>query len=56
MKTKARVYEIIIKVVDDYSIEEQFTGVKQVREELEGGGGLDLGSLKIRSLKVREIK
>ena len=56
MKAKARVYEIILKVVDDYPLEEQYTGVKAVREELEGSGGLDLGTLKIRSLKVREIK
>ena len=53
MKTKKRVYEIILKVVDDYPPEEQLSGVKEVREEAEN---VDLGTLKIRSLKVREIK
>ena len=53
-KTKNRVYEIIFKVVDDYPPDEQYTGVGQVRQTVEG---TDLGgSLKIRSIKVREIK
>ena len=62
MKNKARVYEIILKVVDDYPTEEQLSGVKEVREnvahDLKLANDLKLGldSLKIRSLKVREIK
>ena len=53
MKAKARVYEIIFKVVDDYPPDEQYTGVKEVRESVED---VYLNSLKIRSIKVREIK
>ena len=53
MKTQNRVYEIIFKVVDDYPPDEQYTGVGQVRASV---ADVDLGTLKIRSIKVREIK
>ena len=54
MKAKARVYEIIFKVVDNYPPDEQYTGAKEVRQAVEDTYWE--GSLKIRSLKVREIK
>ena len=53
IKTKNRVYEIIFKVVDDYPPDEQYTGVGEVRDSV---ADVDLGSLKIRSIKVQEIK
>ena len=53
MKTQNRAYEIIFRVVDDYPPDEQYTGVGEVRSSV---ADTDLGSLKIRSIKVREIK
>ena len=50
---KNRVFEIIFKVEDDYPEDEQYTGVKALREALRD---VDIAGLKIRSTKIREIK
>ena len=53
MKTQDRVYEITFKVIDDYPPDEQYTGIGQVRASV---ADVELGTLKIRSIKVQEIK
>ena len=50
---KNRVFEIIFKVEDLYSEDEQCFGVKALRGALQD---IDKDGLRIRSTKVREIK